>query len=244
MLAISSGSSVVSPGAQSPDDALGIKQEIERISDVSHKYVGARYRLDGTALAHINRNRQPPGIPRRREPQPVVPAIPEHGNMFQRDACLREVIALEDIMLVGRDLIVQRERKALQLLARGFPRVGGDDMNVDELAELAKALADSIDEFAFARQRSRVVTAYRLDVQMTKAGDVDPDAVFRHAMPNSGVTSLPSQNHSSKSPPKTHAGCATALCFGKSRDIIVSIVSVVLERRLACDRRVQWMRRR
>lgn len=55
-------------------------------------------------------------------------------------------------------------------------------MDIDELCELAKALPNAVNELTFVRQRSRVVTTDRLDVQMTKARNVDPDAVFHEAV--------------------------------------------------------------
>src|SRR5262249_3934086 len=69
--------------------------------------------------------------------------------------------------------------------ARGLAGVRCHDMNLDELCEAAKALPHAIDELALERQRPREVTAYRLDVQMTKAGDVDAYSAFHHAMPAS-----------------------------------------------------------
>ena len=60
--------------------------------------------------------------------------------------------------------------KVFQLLACGFARARLDDVNIDELSELTNALPHSIDELGLARQRSRVVTAYRLDVQLPKPG--------------------------------------------------------------------------
>ena len=167
--------------AQSPDDALAVQQEIERVPDIGHEYIGARHRLDGTTLARIDGNREAPGIPDRCQPQSIVPAIAENRDMFQLDAKSGEIIALERVMRFRRDLVVQPEWKALQLRAGGFACVRRDDVNIDELAELAKAPAHAFDELALARQRSRVVTAYRLDVQMTEAGDVDPYAAFHCA---------------------------------------------------------------
>src|SRR5689334_10467986 len=55
-------------------------------------------------------------------------------------------------------------------------------MNIDEPSELAKALPNAVNELTFARQRSRVVTADRLDVQMAKARNVDADAAFHEAV--------------------------------------------------------------
>src|SRR5215813_13758423 len=92
--------------AQSPADALAVQQEIERVSDIGHEYIGARHRLDGATLAHINGNREAAGIPDRFQPQSVVPSIAENRNMFQRDANPGEIIALERVMRLRRDSVV------------------------------------------------------------------------------------------------------------------------------------------
>src|SRR5690348_8029075 len=70
---------VISLGAQGPDDAFAIEQEIERVSDVGHEDVGAHNSLDGAAFTRLDGDRQPAGIPGRREPQPVIPAVAENG---------------------------------------------------------------------------------------------------------------------------------------------------------------------
>src|SRR5215470_19874948 len=106
--------------------------------------------------------------------------------MFEVDANFAQIVALEGIMRVGRDPVVQRDREIRQLLARGLACVRRDDVNIHQLSELAKSLAHAFNEFALAGERSRVVTAYRLDAQTTKAGDVDADSAFHDAMPPSG----------------------------------------------------------
>src|SRR5690348_14577269 len=73
--------------------------------------------------------------------------------------------------------------QARQLLTRALARVRRDDMNVDELGQPAKPRAHAIDELALARERAGVVAADGLDVQPTKAGDVDPDSAFHHGVP-------------------------------------------------------------
>src|SRR5215469_7660860 len=59
---------VISSGAQSPDHALGVEQQIKRVADTGDEYAGAHHRLDGTTLAHVNCDRQASGIPDRRQP--------------------------------------------------------------------------------------------------------------------------------------------------------------------------------
>ena len=67
--------------AQSPDDALAVQQEIERVPDIGHEYIGARHRLDGTTLARIDGNREAPGIPDRCQPQSFLP-LPKTAICF------------------------------------------------------------------------------------------------------------------------------------------------------------------
>src|SRR5690348_15211983 len=113
---------VVSLGAQGPDNALAIEQEVERVSDADHEQGSARHCLDGATFTHIDGNGQAPGIPDRGEPQPVVPSIAENGNGRWFDAkCrpkCRQIVTLEHVMIVGRDLVMQRDRQALELFAR------------------------------------------------------------------------------------------------------------------------------
>src|SRR6185437_1631574 len=114
---------VVALRPQSPDNALAIQQEIERVANADHKEVGARHRLDGATFAHVNRNCEATGVTDRGKAQWVVPSISETDNGFQINAKCRQIVALEDIMIVGRDLVMQGDREAFQLPGRGFARV-------------------------------------------------------------------------------------------------------------------------
>ena len=113
--------------AQCSDDALVIEQEIERILDADHKQARAHHRFDGATFAHVNRNCEATGVPDRGQPQSVVPSISDNDNGFQVDAMCGakrgQIVALEDIMIVGRDLVMQGDREAFQLPGRGFARV-------------------------------------------------------------------------------------------------------------------------
>jgi hypothetical protein len=81
-------------GAQRGFSAVGIKQEIQAISDSAYKNVGTLKCRDCAAFANIDSNRKAPRLSDLRQPQSIIATIPEDCEIFWVEVeCLLKIVA-------------------------------------------------------------------------------------------------------------------------------------------------------